>query len=81
MPKLQRLNIPRAVLAHLLDRVRLRCVSVADLKLLTDWMDGNPTIPEGDWYKRFHSFIACGEGALVKTFLTADQSPVGDEVP
>jgi len=80
MPKLKRSNVPRAVLAHLLDRVRLRSVSVEDLKQLNDWMNSNPTVPEGDWFKRFPTFTACGEDALVKTFLTADQSPTGEEV-
>jgi len=30
--------------------------------------------------KRFPEMMVCGEGELVKTFLTAGQSPTGTEI-
>lgn len=80
MPKIQRGNIPPALLAHLLDRVIAREVTLVNLHQMQKWIETNPTVPEGDWYKRFGEFSICGEGPLVKTFLTARQVPVGTEV-
>jgi len=47
---------------------------------MIDWLDSQPEVPDGKWFKRFSEMTVCGEGELVKTFLTSDQSPVGDEV-
>jgi len=77
MPKLQRINLPLALLNHLADRVIQRSVSAADLRLLAAWMDTNPTVPDGLWYKVFPTFTICGNGALVSTFLTSMQVPKG----
>jgi len=35
---------------------------------------------EGKWFKRFPEMTVCGEGELVKTFLTANQIPTGTEL-
>ncbi len=80
MPKVQRQNVPKRLLDHLLDRVRSREVAVDDLAAMAEWLDTDPEVPAGDWYKRFPSMIICRRGALVKTFLSADQSPVGVEL-
>lgn len=80
MPKVQRKNVPQPLLDHLLDRVRSREVAVDDLEAVAEWLDTDPEVPIGDWYKRFPSMIICGRGALVKTFLSADQSPLGVEL-
>jgi hypothetical protein len=37
-------------------------------------------VPKGKWFKRFPGMIACGEGELVKTFLTVNQAPTGTEL-
>jgi hypothetical protein len=39
--------------------------------LLADWLDAEPEVPEGKLFERFSGMIVCGEGELVKTFLTA----------
>jgi hypothetical protein len=39
--------------------------------------DTEPEVPAGPWYKRFSGMTVCGEGDLVKTFLTLDQKPKG----
>ena len=80
MPKVRRCNLPPALLNHLLDRIAKRSVSSDQLGLLADWLVTEPDVPEGKWYKRFPNMIACGEGELIKTFLTVGRLPEGQEV-
>ncbi|MBK8040611.1 MAG: hypothetical protein IPK22_26290 [Verrucomicrobiaceae bacterium] len=80
MPKIRRKNLPRALMAHLLDRIERRHVSVEQLVLFSNWCSTEPEVPEGEWYKRFSGLIACGEGEMVKTFLIPGQVPHGEEV-
>jgi hypothetical protein len=80
MPKIRRHNLPPALLNHLLARTRSREISTDQLGLLADWLDTEPEAPEGKWFKRFSGMIVCGEGELVKTFLTANQIPAGIEL-
>ena len=80
MPKVRRHSIPRALFAHLLDRVQQREISNAQLILLLEWLDQSPEVPVERWFKRFPEMIVCGEGELIKTFLRSDQTPVGTEL-
>jgi hypothetical protein len=48
--------------------------------LLAGWLDDDPEVPEGPWYKRFSGMTVCGEGELIKTFLLPDQTPKGQRV-
>lgn len=80
MPKIRRKHVPRPVIEHLARRVRQREVPVEDLQNLAKWLDTNPTVPSGQWFKRFTKIIACGEGELVKTILEDRHSAVGSEV-
>jgi hypothetical protein len=80
MPPVRRSNLPRPLYAHLLTRVRQRHITGVQLALLVDWLDAGPTVPEGKWFKRFGDMTVCGEGELIKTFLTAGQLPVGEEI-
>jgi hypothetical protein len=68
------------LLNHLLDRIRLREISAEQLGLLADWLVAEPEVLEGKWFKRFSGMIVCGEGELVKTFLAANQIPIGTEL-
>ena len=77
MPKIQRKDIPAALYRHLLLRVRERNIGIDDLKMMLAWFNSNPEVPVKSWYKRFPSMTVCGEGALVKTFLTPSQAPFG----
>jgi len=43
-------------------------------------MDTEPEVPSQKWFKKFAGFTVCGEGDLVKTFLTAGQAPEGQEI-
>jgi len=65
---------------HLADRVRLREVSADDLIALRDWLDSDPRVPVGDWFKTFENFSICGKGGLIKTLLSKQQSPLGEEL-
>ena len=81
MPKIRRRNLPPAVLNHLLDRIRSREISADQLGELAAWLDMEPEVPAGKWYKRFSGMIVCGEAELVKTFLRPGQVATGDELP
>lgn len=80
MPKIRRQGLPRALYAHLLDRVQQRNISAQQLRLLLRWMDGQPEVPQHRWFKRFPELVVCGEGELIKTFLLPSQTPTGEEV-
>ncbi len=80
MPQIQRQDLPRALFQHLLDRVQSRNVSPDQLGALARWLDTQPEVPIGKWFKRFTGFTVCGEGMLIKTFLQAGQVPVGTDL-
>ncbi len=80
MPKVRRQNIPPGLFQHLLDRVHARQIPPTQIELLARWLDTEPDVPEGPWYKRFSSMTVCGDGELVKTFLLPGQSPKGRRV-
>jgi len=81
MPRVRRKDLPPALLQHLLDRIQQRQIDARQLELLARWLDGEPEVPDGPWYKRFSGMTVCGEGDLVKTFLRPGQSPKGTRVP
>jgi hypothetical protein len=64
----------------LVRRIRDREISSAQLGLFSRWLDTDPEVPQGQWFKQFPELIVCGEGALVKTFLRPGQVPAGEEV-
>jgi hypothetical protein len=80
VPKIRRQNLPNAVLQHLLDRVDQRDITSDQLGLLANWLSSQPEVPQGQWYIRFQGITVCGEGELVKTFLTPLQIPYGKEI-
>jgi hypothetical protein len=81
MPRVRRQNVPPALLQHLLDRVQSRKIPASQLELLAQWLDSEPEVPEGQWYKRFSGMTVCGESELIKTFLLPAQAPKGQQVP
>jgi len=80
MPKIRREKLPDRLLVHLLTRVRQRNISCEQLVLLARWLDTEPEVPAGKWFKRFSGFTVCGEGEFVKTFLLTGQAPDGYEI-
>lgn len=80
MPKVRRQGLPPALLTHLLDRIQQRHITADQLGLLATWLDVEPEVPVGRWFKRFPGMTVCGEGEFVKTFLSTGQVPVGAEL-
>ena len=60
-----------------MDRIQERRIDARQLELLAAWLDSEPEVPDGPWYKRFSGMIVCGDGELIKTFLLPDQSATG----
>lgn len=80
MPRVQRSNLPRPLFDHLLDRIKSRQISADQLGFLAEWLDTNPEVPDGKWFKKFSGMIVCGEGQLIKTFLQSGQAAFGIEL-
>ena len=78
MPKIARWdNLPEAVRDHLITRMQDRQIGIADLNQLRQWIQSEPDVPEGEWFKDFGSFKICGRGSVPKTFLLPSQVAKG----
>jgi hypothetical protein len=81
MPKIQQwAKFPEALRQHLIERMSDRRITLRDLNQLRLWVEANPEVPVGDWYKDFGSFKLCGEGAYPKTFLLPGQPARGTKL-
>jgi len=80
VPKVRRQNLPPALFHHLLDRIHSRQIPATQLELLAQWLDTEPLVPDGEWYKRFSGMTGCGEGELIKTFLLSGHVAKGERV-
>ena len=80
MPRIRRKDIPPALFAHLLDRIQGRRIEARQLELLAEWLDREPEVPTGPWFKRLPGMTVCGEGDLIKTFLLPGQRSKGTRV-
>ena len=80
MPKIRRQDVPEVILRHLIQRVRERSIPVSELVLFSNWLAEQPEVPPGKWFKRFPNMTICGEGELVRTFLTSQQLAFGQEI-
>ena len=80
MPKVRRQKLPEPLLRHLLARMRQRGISDEQIVLLAHWLDTNPEVPAGKWFKPFSGMTVCGEGELIKTFLQPGQVATGEEI-
>ena len=79
MPKIDTWDkLPPAVRQHLIDRMRDRSISIADLNELRRWIESKPELPDRDWYKDFGTFKICGHGSYPKTFLLRGQIAEGE---
>ena len=78
MPTIARwADLPPNIRQPLLDRMRDRAITIPDLNQLRLWIESQPEVPEGDWYKDFGTFKICGEGKFPKTFLLKGQAAKG----
>jgi hypothetical protein len=80
VPRINRRNVPTGIFLHLLARVRERRIEPGSLEDLSRWLDGDPEVPDGPWYKLLPGMTVCGEGEWVKTFLLPGQVPHGKQV-
>jgi hypothetical protein len=80
MPKVRRENLPRPLYRHLIKRVWERQISTDQLERLFEWLETEPEVSNGKWFKRFPSLTVCGEGGWIKTFLRPDQAALGNEI-
>jgi hypothetical protein len=71
-------QLPAGVRQHLIDRMRDRSISLADLNQLRLWVESSPEVPEKDWCKDLGSFKICGHGSYPKTFLLRGQAAKGE---
>ena len=71
-------DLPPVIRQHLIDRMRDRHITIADLNDLRVWIESNPVVPDGEWYKDFGSFKICGQGPYAKTFLLRGQVAKGE---
>lgn len=62
---------------HLALRFRQGRVQVSDFEELQSWLESEPEVPDGLWFKKF---TLAGEGDLPKTFLEPGMNPKGREV-
>jgi hypothetical protein len=77
VPKVRRKDVPPALFQHLLERIQQRRIRADQLELLARWLDGEPEVPEGPWFKRLSGMTVCGAGEMIKTFLLPGQSAKG----
>jgi hypothetical protein len=73
-------QFPEEVRAHLAKRLLDRSITTDDLSKPKFWIESDPDVPEGDWYKDFGTFKLAGRGPLVPTFLTNEQIAHGTEI-
>jgi hypothetical protein len=64
----------------LLDRIEQRKIPASQLELLARWLDTEPEVPEGEWFKRLSGMTVCGEGEFIKPFLLPGQRPKGERI-
>lgn len=71
---------PPKILDHLVRRFREGRVSAADFLELKHWLESDPDVPPGKWFKRFKTGTLAGYGETPSTFLAPGMSVEGEEV-
>ena len=79
MPKIRK-PPPAGILHHLLQRFREGRIQQSDILELKHWLESDPTVPAGKWFKRFQTGILAGKGELPSTFLAPGMAAEGEEV-
>ena len=79
MPKIKK-PPPAGILDHLIQRYREGRVSSADFLELKHWLESDPNVPKGKWYKRFKTGTLAGKGEMPSTFLAPGMAAEGEEV-
>jgi hypothetical protein len=67
MPRVRR-PPPPGILNHLLERYRDGRISSLDFVELKHWLESDPEVPEGPWYKKFKNFTRLAKASCQKHF-------------
>jgi hypothetical protein len=79
MPKIKK-PPPPGILKHLIKRYHEGRISSDDFLELKHWLESDPDVPNGKWYKRFKTGTLAGEGEMPSTFLAPGMAVEGKEV-
>jgi hypothetical protein len=79
MPKIKR-PPPQRILDHLIERYHDGRIEATDFLELKHWLESDPDVPRGKWFKRFKTGTLAGHGETPSTFLTPGMSVEGQEV-
>lgn len=79
MPKIRK-PPPRGILDHLIRRYREGRIADSDFLELKHWLESDPDVPNGKWYKRLKTGILAGKGEMPSTFLGPGMAVDGEEV-
>jgi hypothetical protein len=62
------------------ERFRDGRISSSDFLELKHWLESDPDVPGGKWFKRFKSGVLAGNGERPSTFLPPGMAVEGEEV-
>lgn len=79
MPKIKKPPPPR-ILDHLIERYHGGRIAATDFLELKHWLESDPDVPRGRWFKRFKTGTLAGEGETPSTFLSPGMAVEGEEV-
>ena len=79
MPKIRK-PPPKGILDHLVKRYREGRIASSDVLELKHWLEFDPDVPDGKWFKRFRTGTLAGKGEAPSTFLAPGMAVEGDEV-
>lgn len=71
---------PKRILDHLVQRYREGRISSSDFLDLKHWLESDPDVPDGKWFKRFKTGFLAGNGERPSTFLEPTMVVEGEEV-
>ena len=79
MPKIRK-PPPEGILKHLIQRYREGRIDASDFLELKHWLESDPEVPSGKWYKRFKTGVLAGRDEMPLTCLSPGMAIKGEEV-
>jgi hypothetical protein len=73
-------DFPAGIKRHLEERLLDRKITLDDLNKLRIWVESEPDLPAGHWFRDFGSFKIVGQGSNPLSFLESGQVPFGEEI-
>ena len=81
MPKIRRERLPDRLLVHLLTGVREKKISCEQLVLLARWLDAEPEVPAGKWFKNFPALRFAVKVSSLRLFCSQVRRQTGMKLP